>query len=373
MSGIINNLLVVANGIKSVMDGDQESLNINSDIISKGKITKFASKFLISPMIIVDENLKYMDAKKLKNIVKTEMATFTGVVSQSFRYMVEVYGVEPKIVIDSIGSPSGMDRISDINAITNLIAGDESNEMIHDTMYGDGIIGIGENSTPVNTGSKISNNNYIQKDVSSFINTYEVQLDFTDKEGNKRVMVIPLIVYPNIVYTNSETFIRNMVDGDANENIIERTHDYMAGLISFTDLILATDLVKKYKDRKFKNSNDMSTYLNTLDKTTTIRDVLHNRKHFHKNYNIYVFSESIRPTLESLIRGSILKDSYKDKLTDLLSAFSVTFVDPDNEELTMLLDSIPGFTTLSFEMLSKEKESDIGTVLKELSKNSQPF
>ena len=101
--------------------------------------------------------------------------------------------------------------------------------------------------------------------------------------------------------------------------------------------------------------------------------MIHNKNTFSKNFNIYILDNSTIATINKLIKGNILKDKDKDSLTNLLMAFSVTFVDVENEELTMLIDSIPSFSVLNFNMLKKEKESDVTSLLKDMLNNKQPF
>ena len=233
-------------------------------------------------------------------------------------------------------------------------------------------ISIG-NEASGSRANKIENNTAIQKDAAIFITTYEVQISVTTDSGDERVIVLPVVIYPNIVYTDSSSLINNMVDSNDGKGIFERVDDYRAGAISFSDLIFATDLVKQYKDKKIKNDNDFVKYLNKVDKITGVKDLLYGHNSFHKNFNIYIFDISTKRDIEKLLKGSVFVDKYKNKLTDTLAAFSVTFVDAEAEEVIILLDSIPGFSSLNFNMLKKEKDSDMKDVMKELMKNRQPF
>jgi hypothetical protein len=82
---------------------------------------------------------------------------------------------------------------------------------------------------------------------------------------------------------------------------------------------------------------------------------------------------SNKALIERELKGSVYVEKYKNKLTDTLAAFSITLVDTEAEELVIFMDSIPGFTSLNFNMLKKEKETKIEDVMKELVKNKQPF
>jgi len=320
-----------------------------------------------------------MDEKYFKDLVKTEVVTFTGIVTEAFRVMAEIYGVAPKMIINKMGRANDKNYLADITRIRDLVNGSENFDYMTDLMCNnDDILPVTESIVDTkieksNSTGKLDNNSFIQKDVASFMNVYELQLNFTDVNGNDKVVTIPIIIYPNITYTNADTLIANMLDSDAGKTFFDRINEYRSGAISLSDLIFATDLVKKYKNRKIKNENDIAKYLNAADKSGTVKDILHNRNHFSKNYNIYLFDINRKATIEKQIKGSLYKEKYKDKMTTALFAFSVSFVDTTKEEVIIYIDDIPGFSALNFNMLKKEKDNDIKDIMKEMMNNRQPF
>lgn len=355
---------LIGNIIKDIYEGNDDALEQEPDILRGGKITKVLSKFIITPNVIVDNNLKYMDQKDFANLVKTEMNLFTGILTQAIRVMVEIYAVNPTIVIDKFNNST---LIDDISRIKDLVSGKESFDYIGDLL-------LNENTVPgIEAGSNLINNSYINKDVSGFVNAYELQVSMLTKNGDKALLTIPIVVFPNIMYNKTETLLNNMVSSDSGKTFFDVFNDYRAGLKSFSDLIFATSLVKEYRNKKMSNDNDFAAYLNKVDKISTFKDLLHNRNSFSKNFNIYIFDSSFTPTINKLVKGNILKDKYKNMLTNMLMAFSVTLVDVEQEEVTILIDEIPGFSVLNYKMLAKEKDSDIAKVVKELMKNKQPF
>ena len=369
-------LLTIGNIIKNVINDEQDVLKLEPDVLTTGKITRLMSKFIISPNVVIDENLRHMDAAVLKDIVHTNLSTFTAIVTQAFRILIEVYDVDPTIVIDKMNKGKG--HADDVTRIRDLVSGTEGFDYVADLLLNDdGILPATESNKKKggSTGtSSIGNNAYTTKDVGGFINTYELQFSFLDVNGNSKVMVIPIIIYPNIVFTNAQSLIGNMVDSDSGKTVIDRFHEYKSGLISFSDLILATDLVKKHREKKIKNVNDVATYLNVTDKTTTISDILHNRKHFYRNYNIYILHVDTKANIDRQVKGNIFKDKFKDMFTDAISAFAVTLVDVNQEEATLMIDDLPGFSVLNFNMLKgKAAKDDIGSIVKELVSNRQPF
>ena len=363
-------LQTLGNIIKKIYDEDDTALQLEPDIAANGRITNVLSKFIITPNIVVDNNLRYMETTTFNNLIKTEMMTFTGIVTQAIRIMVEIHGINPVVAIDKLNKTS---TLEDLDSIRNFAAGNEEFDYIGDLLNNDTLPALESFDKEDVTKSTLENNNYIQKDVSSFINSYELQLSFESAKGNKRVITLPIIIYPNIVYTKMGTLMENMVDSKHGKGFFDVVDDYRAGLKSLSDLIFSTSLVKEYRKKKLDNENDFATYLNKVDKIHSVKDLIHNKNSFSKNFNIYIFDSSFTTTLNKLVKGNILKDKYKDMVTNKLSAFSLTIVDVEQEEVTMLLDGIPGFSVLNYQMLKKEKDSDIAKVVKELMQNKPPF
>jgi len=372
MSRASKGILLVGSIIRNVVSGKDNFLEVNPDIESSGKITKLLSSFTYTPNIVVDESLRYMDEGKFRDIVKTELLAFSGVLLQAFRVLSEIYSDAPNIIVNKMANHGNI-RYGDLSNVANYF-GNESFDYTADLFKGDGPLPITiGNEAPGSRGNEIKNNNSIQKDTSVFLTTYEVQISVTTNSGDERVIVLPVVIYPNIIFTNATSFISNMVESNHGKGLFERIDDYRAGVISFSDLIFATDLVKEYKDKKIKNENDFAKYLNKVDKITGVKDLVYGHNSFHKNFNIYIFDINKKRDIETKLRGSVLVDKHKNKLTDTLAAFSVSFVDTEAEELIILLDSIPNFSVLNFNMLKKEKDNDIRDVIKELMKNRQPF
>ena len=381
-SSITKGLLKVGNIIKNVIDG-RPALDVDPDILVDGKITKLVASFIYSPNIVIDKNLQYMDSKTLTNIVKTNTLVFSGILIEAFRVMSEIYGVSPKMTVNKLAS-SNRDVISDIRRVEGLVTGKEEVDPISDILKSEGFLNItvgAERKGPslrereLNGGAidKISNNNAIQKDTAVAMTTYEVQLMVTDAKGNQRGIIIPVMVSPHIMFEDMEIFLNNMLDGDVEKTFLARLDEFRSGAISIMDLILATDLVRDYKDRKIKYKSNFASYLNAMDKTSSVKDVLHNRNSFSKRFNLYIMDVNMIPLVNKLVKGDIYKDSYKDEVLDKLMGFSMGYVDNEKETLLNMYDSIPGFTILDFKMLKKDKDSDVVDVVKEMMKNRQPF
>jgi len=416
-NALSKSLLVIGNVIKNTINDEEDLLKLEPDVVTSGKITRLMSKFIMTPNIIIDKDLSYIDQSNLDKVIKTEINLFTGIVTNAFQVLASVYGSEPSVIIEKLGRDSNKDYLSDINRVRDLIDGIESFDYVADALFNtDGILPIagveatqggrnvrrnngkggahvhikpninvkpniniaankkegGNKKDPINNTGDVTAQK-LHKDANGFMNVYNIELNLTTAKGEQRVITIPIIIYPNITYTDANTLVGNMLDSDVDKGFLDRIDQYRAGLVSLSDIIFATDLVKKYRDKKITNQNEVASYLNAVDKTTTVKELLHNKKSFSRNYNIYIFDINKKPLVEKQVKGSLFKNRYKDKLMNSLSAFSICFVDDAKEEVVNYVDDIPGFSALSYKMLSKDKNDDVNSIMKDLFNGKQPF
>lgn len=375
-NALSKSLLVIGNVIKNTINDEEDLLKLEPDVVTSGKITRLMSKFIMTPNIVIDKDLSYIDQSNLDKVIKTEINLFTGIVTNAFQVLASVYGAEPSVIIEKLGRDSNKDYLSDINRVRDLVDGVESFDYVADALFNtDGILpmaGIEAHKSGSNNSGNVTPQK-LHKDTNGFMNVFNIELNVTNVKGEQRVITIPIIIYPNIAYTDANTLLGNMLDSDVDKGFLDRVDQYRAGLVSLSDLIFATDLVKKYRDKKITNQNDVASYLNAVDKTTTVKELLHNKKSFSRNYNIYIFDINKQPLVEKQVKGSLFKNKYKDKLMDSLLAFSICFVDDAKEEMVNYVDDIPGFSALSYKMLSKDKNDDINSIMKDLFNGKQPF
>jgi len=383
--------LILANIFKSIGDHEDDKVLQNlmkrRDIIAKGDITKLVGNFVVTPFIFVDESLKYMDPNDYKKLVQTEVKLFIGFLATAYRTLIELYGYR---VADTVALLNTRNvGIDELERLRSLIAEESlTTDFVTDVVKEEGTLTIAQEAKYMRSLVRepldyhMSNAEFNKlKDTKAFINTVDLQFNIYNsitlpngkKDVKQMTISVPLIVYPNIKFINAENFINNMLENDHDKKFLSRFWDWRAGAISLADLILASDLVEKYRKRKLSNESDIANYLNKVDKVTMVKDLINGTNSFAKNYNIYIFNQDKQALIESNIRGSLLKDRYKDKVLDKFMGFDLTFVDLEKEQVTVFIKSIPGFSILNFKMLEKGKESDVEKVVKEFLKNNQPF
>ena len=397
VGGLVRSFSKVIEVLKDIGDGKKiNEIQIDPDIQFNGKITRLASQFLVTPQIFVDEQLKFMDKKHFKNLLKTETKLFAAFLVNAYKILITIHGYEVATVAALTRRPPNLLNGDTINRLSEIVQEDSLNEILSD----DGKLGFDfipsmearhkekYNPTPRDLFNRDSEDEPIPGNIRNAKNmrddlkpdldimSFDLQIEYTTNIGGKivnRTISIPLMIMPNIRYVDGATLVNNMVDSKFGKTFLERWWDLRSGGISLLDFMFAGDLVKKYKEKKISNENQIANELNKLDKTTMVNDVLHRRHYFSRNFNIFVFEESLRPAIESELRGSLFKEKYKQKMLDDLMAFSVTFVDNEKEQVTLFLDSIPSFSVLNFNMLASDKKSDVAELAELFLKNQQPF
>jgi len=384
VSSFGRSVMKVGHIISQLADGkDINEISVDPDISTKGKITKLLSNFVITPNVFIDENLKYMDKKHLKNLVKTELTVFTAFLINAYKALTEIYNVHIAVVISSMRKPPNILSYETVESVYELA----NEDFLGEAYFGKGLLNL---DTTIGIENRRLKNRFRDNDqrrypreyridnekdtikAETFINSFNIQLAIRTQQGRYTIS-LPLIVAPRIRYINAENFINSMIHGDKGKTFLERWWDYRAGAISLMDFILASDLIRKYKARKLSSESDLAIELNKIDKSYVIKDLIHDTAHYHKNFNIYNFDISAQTLIESNFRGSVLKDKYKQKMMDEIFGFLAAFVDNEKEEVVMLLDEIPGFSVLSFDMLAKDKKSDVAELAEIFLKNQQPF
>jgi len=346
----------IRNLITAMVKGETPSVGL--DVVTNGKLTRLASIYTVTPRVIISNNLKYMDEGQLSNIVKADLKIFTAYLTQALRILTELGGVD---VSASIYNLTGRG--------TPLFAGesheDDLTKLFTANRLEDMMLGYED--------SRRTDNINLDKIVDNVISNYEIELNFVDGSGNPRTIVIPLVIRPLILFTDTKELVEALVDNGEDASFWSRLDDYRAGVISLKDLILATDLVKKYKEKRLKNDNDVSKLIRDINNVNTLKELITGRVNFDTNYNIFIFDIREKPYLDEAVSGDIYKWKYRSRLCDALKAFNITLVDTEKERAVFMLDDDLPPSVTTFKMLKNSKDTDIDDIFKNLLLNKPPF
>ena len=361
----INSVLAVLQNLSEKITLDNTSLPVT---VSNNVVT-FMEDYIITPNVVLSNNLKYMDEKNLRSLIKAELAVFGSIVAESIRVMADVYNLSPRVIIEKIRD---VRSASVINAANNLFSGNEEADFITGMFDIEGLVSAGfEAKDNDKKKQTVIDKEDVMKDTGIFVSKYEVKIE-TKVGDTTKLIVIPLFIQANIIFTDTKALLDGVVEKDV--GFFARLDEWRAGAISLAEFLFATDLIKEYKKNRIKNQSDIIKIL-TEKKSNNMLKLLSGRgRSFSEYYNIFNFDINEKSMIDNIIKGDVIKNSkYKDKLLEALKAFSVSFVDNNKERIFYLtkLSKIPSIVT--FKMLGKEKDTDANEIFKNLLSGRPPF
>lgn len=386
---LILNMRKYMNVIQAIRNGgDVLKAWGGNDIKESGSLVKVNSLFLVRPLLIISKKLEYMDPKIMKGIIDAELKIFAANYIQAFKVLLDVYGEDNIDVLNVLNNhnPNVREMVrATLDKVSNAF---EEIDYIHE-LFNDK-----NTALPLTVAQEASNSSIVPNNMTkfeqSFIQTYDIEITVNAKsmskatmnsdgsmskefKNNKRMLSMPLTIFPNIVFTDSNTLIDNLLSEEEDASFFNRFEAYRAGAINLSDLIFATDLVKKAKEKKIKNRNDVAKMLKGIQLYSGIDDIMNNKRSFSKNYNIYILDIDDKRKIDSILKSNVF-GAAKQKALSAMFAFSIGFVDTSKERLINIIDSIDGFSSIPFRMLKRDKESDdISEIFKNLLVGKQPF
>jgi len=372
-SNLINDARTLMGVFKSIKNN--EKVQITPDMVSRNNIVTLNKIFMVRPRLIISDKLKYMDQSTLKSVIDANLKIFISNYIQAFKVLTGMYGLNSNEVLHKLNNQSLGGVIG--GTISNLIrAGNESEVDMYRELFDN------TDKPFVTSGYEANNISFKNTDDNiklnqMFITNYDLEMSVsngTDSEGKdkKTVVKMPITVYPDIRFTDSNTLLNGLIEGNE-DSFFSRLDDYRSGAITLSDLIFASDLVEKYKKKQLKNENDIVKYLRGINKINTVNSAITGNKNYSVNYNMYILDNSDKVVIEELVQGKVISEKYKNKMLNQMLAFSISFVDIDKEVVIININGIPSFSVLNFKMLKKDKDMDVNDIFKKLLTNKSPF
>jgi len=385
----------VANDIRDNSKNNARKLILDGNMFKS--LTGTARGLMVRPLIVVSDKLKYMEQSKFRQVVDMNLKVFTAFYVQVFRMLAAVHGLEPTSALRIMNK--GRADLTDIDLLTGVrrhakdVIANESATFTYDILTGEDIDIPLVPGFEANGKKEVLNRHYSKSDVDDipnnkleqlFVNSYDITIEFRykddkDSEEKKGIVTIPIIIYPVIVFVEAESFIKSIIDEGLDDSFKSRWEQYKAGAINLADLVFAMDLIKKYKEKKIKNQNDIAKMIKGVNKSTLMSKLLTGEARFADKYNIYIFDRSDLAYMEEELKGKIIdgrryNEKNKEALLSKMSAFSLTLVDNEQELVIEFIKDIPGMNVLPFDLLKKSgKNDDISDMFKNLLMNKSPF
>jgi len=412
----------IISGVGKVLDNDTL---VRAD--ANGRIMNLINDYIVRPNILVDDRLKYLENDKFNSLIQGSTGIFTAFYLQAFNILVTIHDANPKLVVKYMNKSKNdiKDMMENFESYSKFLGsfdstvGNQSEFFSKKELYErvaiyglqdeeleDNVEDVEDNITPPVTppdyngiGGKLRLGRDVANKISEGIDEHYEQnssdvrgIEITDvdkhktnfyksinftisykKDGKSTMITIPITIIPKISYINMNSLITT-VTKDYDKSFKERFEEWRAGVISLSDLLFATDLIKKYKEYKVNIVRDK---LNSLQEGKTgILDIVSlSPKTLGSGYNIYIVDKSFKPALDKVGKGNIYSDRHKELMMEKINAMIVNIVDVEDEKVIPMIDNIEGLSIVSIFNFGKlgKPDSDIEKLLKALLKNRSLF
>jgi len=392
---VLRSLIDLFSNHDKYLSNPEEFIKNHPDFVFSGRITKVVTDRIIRPYVIISDKLEFMDKKKLSEIIKFNLDLFTAYFLQAIKILANVYNVDltmiarqvtdktlTKSVVRAIKLSKGTEDVTDI--IIDKIAKKHIN--ISYGLEDDDEDNVDNNEPDTSAVEDVK----ISKEISfkeaekelkvydNFIKIVNLDLKVTSKSGNGKDEIkatIPFVIAPIVMYTNSESFLRNALGINEEEKFSTRWLKFKSGEIGLWDLIFAGDLINEYKRNKIKNENDVAKLITKKNLKNLTGNLLTLEGGFTAYTNIYIFDKSDEILIEELLEEDLIDPEVWQDLALKLLAFDINFVDTEKETITNFITDMPTYSVLTFRDIKKKSKDtdDINELLKAMLANKPIF
>ena len=185
--------------------------------------------------------------------------------------------------------------------------------------------------------------------------TYDKKIgDSGDEKYDDRLVVnIPVLIKANVHVVDLDTISSSVEHRASNAGFFKRFLQWKVGVISFRDLILAGDLVEKYKAGAMSEGSFAKELSKSASNSINVNSLLDKRIGLNKMVFTYVMSDSELELLGKRMGYIINKGSDKSNMMDALLALNITSINEDRDLLSVYINGITGVSSTPIKKLSK--------------------
>lgn len=174
-----------------------------------------------------------------------------------------------------------------------------------------------------------------------------------EKYDDRLVVNIPVLIKANVHVVDLDTISSSVEHRASNAGFFKRFLQWKVGVISFRDLILAGDLVEKYKAGAMSEGSFAKELSKSASNSINVNSLLDKRIGLNKMVFTYVMSDSELELLGKRMGYNINKGSDKSKMMDALLALNITSINEDRDLLSVYINGITGVSSTPIKKLSK--------------------
>lgn len=359
-------LATIAKGIDAT-NIDEKLKQTGGRLIRSGKhanasITQTLKYLIVTPTIIPSSSLKLDE--NIDNVIKVCVDMFASYYLQAFNWHAKVIDVETMKSLKDLSSH--IDLSSDI-----YIPSADLNNVFS-------IKGI-EASLEESRLNKLSKDNLASGVILEVTVRTESSITVKDKDGNEKTesrpkeIRIPIVIRPNIRYTDFETMKYVIGVSDKKTSLKSRWMQWRSGEITFwKDFVFAMDLIKEQKKQMMKGDNVYMDIVANANKAVG-RYLTSGRKSFGSLYNIAIIDEQEEKDLEYELGGSLIKPRIIKELFKSNKLLMLCVLNRELERLIIYTRDLDGYTDVSLKSIKKSDSVNILDALKSFSNNTQPI
>lgn len=187
-------------------------------------------------------------------------------------------------------------------------------------------------------------------------------------------VTIPITIKLHVIYTPIDNILGTVEHMSNDANFYNRFDEYRSGAISLADLILAGDLIKKYKKNRLRDRSGLMSMLNERKLSANSKTVDNMFPGFEKYYTMYMITNEDKARLEKVLRGRLSNDRIKNKFLESAGGLSISVVDQDYERVSIRMKDLRGSSDLTYRSIIKadRKGTDMTEMITALMANKPP-
>jgi len=336
--------LILGNDVEGLIKKGKLGLDTN------GSITKLIAETIIDCPIIVSKSLETnADIDKILNF---NVDVLAATVSQAFMVLTKLKGIDPITAFDVLKTnktvTSGLN-----NDITLNI------DLSKNFKRSKGLT-LGKMNPKLDAGLEAGED--FKKDKSSIPVIYskdiDLKLTFKDAEGKEKHLILPIMFKAKISFVSYNSIKTFLIDKNFEKDASERWLEVEAGLVSIKNFFIPMDMIKAYKEKKIRDTDELMAYTSEKSSTGYGKILTTGMTGFGMYLGGVVLTIDELDDIETtVLRGSINDDKRKDKFFEAAKSILLTIVDGAYDRVRVVTKDIGGSGSV-FKISNLKKKTD---------------
>ena len=347
LSAIVGVLANAADGKLPVADAIKDPI-YRDLMIQNGSLTSISSKLVLEPRIIVADDLRTNEFTE--KAIDYNISLFIALYTRVFKLMTEIYGLDASLTLKLLSSVQTHSVLEEVSA--NLLSAYTG--VISDELLSEINTDIPE-FLPLEIEMHKDDKGKV---LPTFIKEFELSTVFLNKSGVQQKITLPMLVRAPIEYVP----VRDIVNAIEAQNPLEvsfmaQYHKWRSGSIGFLDFVFGLNLIRDYKKRKIR---DLSKILDNIEERSreSVRDIIvHGVPGVGKYYQMIILGSNSKRAVETVLKGKLVKDKYKEYFLETLKSMAVTVLDDNFKVMTMQIKDFKDASEVSYSKLNSKTDT----------------